>query len=439
MKKILILLLLFYVSLAAQNDANVMSYYASDNNLDGQPRIDMLNVMRFFPVFAIQDSVTSVDITIYYGNKIFDAKADKMAGGKYWQTLLPDFKLGDAIQRVEVAMTIQLPNYFSQLLKNVDSTLKASKIDSRTIARKKNERIENEIKSLTNLKWTEVLKATEVLIDKSEVVDSFNFKNKESLNNIFSKETFFIRKNDNDKKEFLNEFYTLITNPDTYDKLVKIVDYKNSVISEYQQQLKSIDYLKAQKDSMVQSLYDKIVGRLADSSYSGPAIRKSDLLISDPDFEKATLLYRYYQNNLRYRKALDPAEHLGIFRARYIPFPVAGTPNDIKVQLLAPTQTGSPAVFEVGLSFGDDIVSGNNTFNPAFSASRLGVAMVITEKLFSSDAQIIGLALTYDFNSYASIGVGRNLAQGKSFPYYSFGINKKAFEQLLSALAGLFK
>ena len=195
--------------------------------------------------------------------------------------------------------------------------------------------------------------------------------------------------------------------------------------------------LEIEKGNTIEQMVDEIAEGYTDSLYSGPAIKKSDLRISD-NLHTAILLYRYYKNNLRYRKALDPAEHLGIFRARYIPFPVAGTPSEGKVQLLAPMQTGSPAVFEVGLSFGDDVVSGNNTFNPAFSVSRLGVAMVITEKLFSSDAQILGLALTYDFNSYASIGVGRNLAQGKSYPYYSFGINKKAFEQLIKALAGLF-
>ena len=75
----------------------------------------------------------------------------------------------------------------------------------------------------------------------------------------------------------------------------------------------------------------------------------------------------------------------------------------------------------------------------AFSFRRLGVVFAITEKMFNKDAQIIGLALTYDFNSYGSIGVGGNFAQSEANPYFSLGINKKAFEAVLGGLPGLFK
>ena len=100
--------------------------------------------------------------------------------------------------------------------------------------------------------------------------------------------------------------------------------------------------------------------------------------------------------------------------------------------------SGSPAVFEIGLAFGDDIVPSDKHVNPVLSWSRLGVAFAITEKLFNDDAQIIALALTYDFNSYGSLGFGANLAQGQAYPYVSFGINKKAFEEVVKGLASLF-
>ena len=66
--------------------------------------------------------------------------------------------------------------------------------------------------------------------------------------------------------------------------------------------------------------------------------------------------------------------------------------------------------------------------------------MLISEGiLFNDDAEIIDLALTYDFNSYGSIGIGGNFAHHEVHPHISFGINKKAFEAVLTGLAGLFK
>jgi hypothetical protein len=76
---------------------------------------------------------------------------------------------------------------------------------------------------------------------------------------------------------------------------------------------------------------------------------------------------------------------------------------------------------------------------PEFSLRRLGVAFVITNQLFSKDAVVRALALTYDFNSYGSIGIGANFPGERVELYVSFGINKKAFEDVIGELGKLFE
>ena len=182
----------------------------------------------------------------------------------------------------------------------------------------------------------------------------------------------------------------------------------------------------------------EIIHELSDTSYVGPSVRKSDIVV---DLEGGTgrILYRNYKSALRYMPALDPAERMGIFRVRYIPFPIVGTSSNPRMNLMKPMSATSPTVFEVGLAFGDAIVPGDEFVVPEFSWRRLGVAFATTEKLFSDSAEIIGLALTYDFNSYGSIGIGGNFARNEVHGYASLGINKKAFEAVIGGIAKLFK
>ena len=638
MKKLIIVFVIFCSVLSAQDDINVMSYYASDNSLDGQPRIDMTNILRFFPVYAILNNITEVYVIVYYGSEIKDGYADKMSGGDYWQILLPDFHLGESIQRIEVEMTFNLDTkYYTKYFKSAkipyDENLKSinsiiNNIDSLTRIESETkihissltheiEVLQEQIKSLEseNREKTDLVNELEnrinlirnkillinKIIDKisddsaktsaelenlenirstflvpdttvpnpehlnflnqyedslKEKINEYNFsvfrklisevgKSPDEFLNKSARDSILVidkakkyleqnpatmnivgfkakRKNLRDNyleylKESINnltitqrtfDFINLKINNQIYTAENKINEYNNKQLeqteslakeklelesqnktltdeklnlesqtleldkklkiltekrNEFEKQKEELEKQKNslsnkekllidEKDSLdankskleeialdvKEKIFKEILGVFSDSTFSGPAIRKSDLIIED-DFKSAKLLYRYYKNNLRYRKALDPAENLGIFRARYIPLPVVGTPRDNKVQLLRPMESKVPVVFEVGLAFGDEVVSGDNTFEPALSLSRLGVAIVITEKLFKADAEILGIAFTYDFNSYASIGFGRNLAQGQSYPYFSFGINKKAFEQLLVGLAGLFK
>ena len=443
MKKIILLLLFVFISLLGQDDANVLSYYAADNSLDGQPRIDMVNILKFYPVFAIQDSIKTVKVNIYYGNKTHESIADKMSGGKYWQTLLPEFTLGDALQRVEVEMKFTIEKRLLNKLNRYKEEVSELFNEKKQLTSQKEEDIRNLKDPVHDIAGMENSVVVNVLNKTFTDLEKLKTKNSED---ILKKIEFTINyKNLSvvpDPDSLIRKFKNLIANSDKFYSVVDLVNARNETVkalAKINKDFKEKKYeMDLYKNKLKENIFNEIAGLLTDSTFSGPAIKKSDLIISE-DFESATLLYRYYKNNLRYRKALDPAESLGIFRLRYIPLPIVGRPGDNKVQLLSPMGKDIPVVFEVGLAFGDEVVSGDNTFKPAFSLSRLGVAIIITEKLFKSDANILGLALTYDFNSYASIGVGRNLAGGESYPYYSFGINKKAFEQLLIGLAGIFK
>jgi hypothetical protein len=192
------------------------------------------------------------------------------------------------------------------------------------------------------------------------------------------------------------------------------------------------------RDSLMNELAKEVEVGLLDTMYSGISVRKSDLLI-DSDFVHAHILYRNYKSALRHLLTLDAAERMGIFRARYVPFPIVGTADRPRASLQRPLNAGSPTVFEIGLAFGDAIVPGDDFVVPEFSWRRLGIAFAITEKLFNDDADIVGLAFTYDFNSYGSIGIGGNFAHNETHGYASLGINKKAFEAVVKGLAGLFK
>ena len=191
------------------------------------------------------------------------------------------------------------------------------------------------------------------------------------------------------------------------------------------------------RDSIGSLIAEQVEKGLVDTLLSGPSVRKSDIVV-DEDLSGASILYRNYKTSLRFMPALDPAERMGIFRARYVPFPIVGTYDSPRMNLKKPLSTSSPTVFEIGLAFGDAIVPGDDFVMPEFSWRRLGVAFAVTERLFNDDAEIIGVVMTYDFNSYGSIGLGGNFAYNQTHGYTSLGINKKAFEAVLGGLAKLF-
>ena len=119
--RIAAVLLIVRSLVAAGEPPNVISYYAVNNTLDGQPMIDMVNVLRFYPVYAMRSSIDRVKITIYYGGNIYARDASSYEDGLYWQSLLPSLRLGQAIQRIEVEVRFRLDPHFSVQLARLDS------------------------------------------------------------------------------------------------------------------------------------------------------------------------------------------------------------------------------------------------------------------------------------------------------------------------------
>ena len=524
------------VLFSGDDNINVIGYYAVTNSLDGQPMIDKVNVLRFYPVFAMRDSTDLVSITIYYGGNIFSRRAEKLDNGRYWQTLLPIFRLGEAIQRMEIEVHFKLNHYYTTrynaikfltgpteqriddaqkiqgLLKNIDDSIRVESdflaasvhnyerilgtnlnVDSllghnnsaylSSLIEVSKQKIKNTLQNLSKL----LKKATDdstQLDKKSEKVLLLLSHVGDSLINMDTVVSYKKYKGDSTeiasrKSDIFNQFWALGFEGTPTEVLTEIrIDsiflpkeigdaykrFQEEVIqyvreyhakvqsfttnrSSYQSSIAKIVNLKEEQvldtlrigmklDSLKTQIAQEIEAGLEDTMYSGPSIRKSDIVI-DSNFKGARILYRNYKQSLRHLVALDPAERLGIFRLRYIPFPITGIPDQPKTELRGPFN--SFTVFEIGLTFGDAVVSGDDEIRPQFSWDRFGLAFGITEKLFSDSAKVIALAFTYDFNSYGSIGIGSNFAQHEVNPYASFGINKKAFEAVLSALAGLFK
>jgi hypothetical protein len=458
------------ISRADNDKYNVLSYYAVNNSLDGQLIIENINVLRFYPVFAMRDSVDRVNVTIYYGGNIFERDAERMDDGKYWQVLLPIFRLGEAIQRMEVTTHFRLNESYGRRFhyyktesdknkvlfkiltkeqeqvtakyKELFQGASRNRLEQKQLALKQSSELDSTLKSLglNDVQIRVLRKALENGINVYSSTRDSLFGVNPSLKNL---ETDLDIKNRIDtliaKKLDLLQQYVI-----NYQEFkIQREKYLGSTYGEEVSKL-TLDSLNENQqrldvylDSLKQEIAREIEVGLTDTMYTGPSVRKSDIII-DSNFAGAHILYRNYKKELRYMPALDPAERMGIFRVRYVPFPITQIAGENKSRLHGPFG-GNFTVFEVGMAFGDAIVPGDEFVMPEFSFKRLGVAFAITEKLFSDSAQVLALALTYDFNSYGSLGVGGNFAQHEVNPYFSFGINKKAFEAVLSGLGKLFK
>ena len=322
------------VAAFAQSDGgiNYLDYFAADNSMDNQPLIDTENHLRFFPVFSLKDGIYNVQMRVYrnYDPIPFCRDLDRMKEGVYWEGLLPPFRLGQGVHRVEVEVSFNLDLAYQELYNS----------------------------KATNSSTTRTLANAQQAIARKVVEDSL-------------------------RADLL----------------------KSTPTSEY-----------------------------------GLGVEDWDIIV-DANGKTARILYRNYNIGLRQNPALDPAEKLGIFRARYVPFAVIGG------NLVAATSTDENrrAVFEIGLGFGDVTIASDRLFKPALSARRLGVVFAISEELFSDSATVRALALTYEFNAYGSIAVGANfpvkVSEGRSKveSYFSFGVNKKAFEALMTQIQRLFQ
>ena len=520
-------------SQSSSSEENIISYYAVSNSLDGQPMIDMQNILRFYPIYAMRDSVTSVNVTIYYGKNIFTRDADKMDNGKYWRVLLPNFNLGEAIQKIEVEVKFEFYLLLNHLVNQINKTkemkenelmLKIKKYHDEkkwiinTTIKDLSETIKNleehckiesdEENNSLNRYLNRITRSKEIYYNQLELlflkldeisskylniglnyeeiyklgryerfdetrkeyfynrdslqkfeyekkmIDGINLDSLDSIlnesKNIENKIIPLEEKFEKSMNELYREYekkqlsYQNLTDKcnENIFKVKKDLEKESRKIFQLDEQIKLEkdrydQYLKFNEDNLRAKIIAIVFEELVDKSHTGPSVQKSDVVVNK-DLSGARLLYRNYKENLRKMLAADPAERLGIFRIRYVPFPIVGLPDGSKTKLIPFSGDGSKQVFEIGLSFGDAIVPGDDFVVPEFSIKRLGIALAISEKLFSSDAQIKAIALTYDFNSYGSIGIGGNFAQDVIRGYASFGINQKAFQQLLKAIAGIF-
>ncbi|MEP2511307.1 MAG: hypothetical protein ABJH72_18200 [Reichenbachiella sp.] len=622
-----VLVLLCSLSIAQKKKVNVLSYYAVNNSIDGQPKIDQINVLRFYPVFAFRGLTLEVIITLYYAGNVYRREALPFMNGLYWETKLPNFELGESIQRYEVETKITLDrltefadslsriqtsymllqrkiqtvekkfkpdslNYrldklqngvdelerkktllvdslkyyflspvlaekkYLGILKNVDAHFSLS-LDSvsRSLNYKKQTDTlynllgkfsENYAETNKTIKYTAVdaglteihnrlidslkvfreadstiivneleeLKASQYNIDEKEVdkiyqrtldklasrltnnYDSVKgrydvlrpgpfrdvlFKKNELLNLNIAPNTVpfdsidsvlrgiydswsedFTKKKSSDANVIYSYFKTLqdsikhnnylkfdslknkieeslsnfncvyVSRSDTIAHLIKELEGFKKLDIDLD---KTLVALVAGKTAIEDTVKERLIVELTDKKFTGIGVQKSDIILDQERLAWAKILYRNYKLKNRELPALDPAEELGVFRLRYIPFPVIGN------ELAGPSRQGYPILFEAGLTFGNRTVVSNELFDPAFSIKKLGIAIVLSPRLFANDAEVLGMALTYDFNTYASLGVGANfgtLAGDEPDPYFSLGINQKIFQAFLKGMKNVF-
>ncbi|MFN8365795.1 MAG: hypothetical protein U0Y96_00975 [Candidatus Kapaibacterium sp.] len=451
--------ILFFTIVVRANDEsiNVLSYYAVTNSLDGQPVVDKINVLRFYPVYALRDSVKSVKITVYYGGSVNTRAAQKLDYGRYWEIHLPKFQLGEAIQRIDVETDQRIPNN-----KLIDTYLEIrNNVSSVGNILKMFENIKN-LKDEVNIKYN----------DHKKVVESFDRNNEERIKKLDSvckylstlesklskaidscskvSEPSTISDNTKQLKDILTKDLTV--NLENYNKEINSLDEKikpnKGTLHEISFNLfngsvflgnidtNNISNIVERVKDLQGKLYQLVYDNLTDTNYAGLGVKKSDIIV-DSNFTHAKILYRNYKVGLRQLPALDPSERLSVFKTRYIPFAVVGNKG-----LRKSTDGAANTIFEIGLSFGDQIVSGDEFVLEPFAARRLGVAFAVTPELFGKEAEVTALVLTYDFNSFGSIGIGANFPPSKpgvTEGYFSFGINRRAFEKLMGEIQKIFE
>jgi hypothetical protein len=495
--EVIVLLLPLHCTAQFLQKPNVLSYYAVTNSIDGQPLVDRQNVLRFYPVFALKDSVTYVKVIVYHGNEVHVSNAIRFLNGHYWESKLPDFDIGEAIQRYEVEVgfhyklnyrkTLQMLE--TKILTNISEIGKGSekirgKIQDDALLRQLEDLCRNLTQavsetqgfanSLNNLStrlsaippdqigccnavhteasllkkdWAEQIRLTELLKDTTLLPNTIT-RYQDTLSNIQARviarlnnysccvPALEILSNSAITLQSLNESLKVVQ--ENYRQVEPSVRYLQNMEEELLTAINQTELaqLITSQQIVTDSIKTKLLRELTDKTYTGDGIQKSDIVFNS-DYTGFKLLYRNYRRENRSQVALDPAEKLSIFRVRYIPFPVVDS------RLEGPTRKNTPVVFEVGINFGNEVIASNEYAKPELSIKRLGLAAAITPKLFSDEAQILALAVTYEFNAYASVGAGFNFGtlnnNTSRQPYFSFGINQKAFQRLVTGIANVFR
>lgn len=412
------------------SSANVLSYYGVGNSLDGQPLINTVNLLRFFPVFNLREVTNKVKVTLYVGNKVYTREAIKKDDGRYWEINLPTFQLGEAIQRLDVETNMVLNN---EEYRDYISKINASNDSIRSVLAEFRKKLVNDsaifyknLNALSSKKSSDTVNFNSIL-DLIDSVKIINIGKIAELNEQLFKINTLINKSNNENLSINQSVIELMGKFKEF--MSYIDDLSKKSLNRTQEQMQFIKDLKKElKNSINQQ-----------AKNSGPSINESDIIFTFENNEiNLKILYRNYKKELRQLVSLDPAEKSGIFRVRYIPFPIIGN------KLYKPMQNNSIYVFEFGLGFGNIAFAGDDFIKPVLSAERLGIAFAISSELFNKNAKVMAIVLTYDFNAYGSIGIGANFKSAGDEsdniqPYFSFGINKGAFEDLVKGLNKLFQ
>lgn len=459
MKKIIIhlilVIVLFFLSFQTSYcqkplESNVLCYYAADNNLIGQPFIERANILRFFPLPSYVNKTNKVTVVVSYGNNLFVRDAVKSTDGIVWEILLPEFKLGEYISYIQFKTKID-----TRELKEANDKIKSQIAELSTMINNiRNENLEDIKKQIeeANIKFKKFSETIGELNTKTIPPDKVDIINKVEFIKVIEELKLQLDKTEIDTENIKKNIGTI----DSLSNMIELI-YQN----EYSNQIKNLNSNVSDINSNISELNSKFIENLRnfnkdliyftlqkielditltkqfertlksktiDKKISGPGVEITDLTNGE-DYSEIEITYRFNSFDGNYKTALDPAENIGIFRIRYIPFPIIGN------RLFRPFQDNGPTVFEVGLSFGFGIVSNKEYKDGFFSPKRFGIAFAISDKLFSENAEILAICLTYDFHSFASIGFGANFGKidenKKVRPYYSLGINKRAFDGLI--------
>ncbi|MBI2419761.1 MAG: hypothetical protein HYV28_18005 [Ignavibacteriales bacterium] len=488
MRKLIFLILLTHALLAQSEQSNILTYYAVDNSIDGQIMIEKINYLRFVPVFAIREKVQKVTVSIYSGSLYYTREALPSTDSTYWQSILPQFSLGDVIQRVEVEVKFALDDNSIFLKEKLHQAIEDSKEELNTKSAEYNSKLEDISKTLSKSK-SQADALSRTLCNQSrditlltnpdlgkniqqgfEDLQETHAKLKKYIDNRRSDSTYYLTdlycpgfpsliekiETLNAKVESIKPIYnafnatytkvneTVLKYINDLDIITKSNDALVTICREKISGLKTftknfIDSVIVKsifiRDSIQSNVYSKIAGNLVDKDLTGQSVQKSDVVV-DLTANTARILYRNYKSANRKMPAIDPKEKFGIFRGRFIPLPVTCTDGKGKMQLL---DNKKHLVFEFGVAFGDMTVPGDEFVPAEFSINRFSMVLGLTEMLFDENAPVIAAALSYDVNSYVSVGGGVNLARKTGKPYLSMGINKRAFEALMKSALGAFK
>ncbi|MBM2816114.1 MAG: hypothetical protein HW421_2876 [Ignavibacteria bacterium] len=498
MKIFSLYILIFFIVLneatSKNQDINVINYYAAGNCLDGKPEVGKINLLRFYPVYALRDSTVAVKITIYNGSNVYIREAVKMDEGRYWQSLSPDLPLGSSIHRIDIEVRVRLKS--SPLSENYKKMMKAA--NSKTNA------LFGFSTSISNGNF--YLNSINTNIEKlSMEMKNFDAQNISSLNNYFK----FIDNNYHESFGKLNDKiddmlliadkrFTEIAKqkeiPDTLDSHTSADNIESAIPKEEVRRFKAeweeirntlkssqssfeqYSIVNSDKFEQITKLIGEINKKLDEANAANNSIRdifaaaakdgKETISIDNKklagytDTLKAELLREIEKETIDTNVIGPPIKRSDIIlddtlsevkilyknyntatktypqlepRENLGIFRFRLIPIAIIGQNLHKSLSGmSSVVMEVGLSFGNQSIISNNLFSPEFLVERFGVSLAFNLAAVQGKTEVFALAFTYDFNSIVSIGIGVNYPSGSNISqgYFSIGINKRAFEAL---------